>query len=45
LDLSDLDQRTNAAKLAQQVKANIIADLGGEESEPDAPQDQPPKSA
>jgi hypothetical protein len=31
LDLSDLDQRTNAAKLAQQVKANIIADLGGEE--------------
>jgi hypothetical protein len=31
LDLRDLDQRTNAAKLAQQVKANIIADLGGEE--------------
>jgi hypothetical protein len=31
LDLSDLDQRTNAAKLAQQVRANIISDLGGED--------------
>jgi hypothetical protein len=31
LDLSDLDQRTNAAKLAQQVKADIIGDLGGED--------------
>jgi hypothetical protein len=31
LDLSDLDQRTNAAKLALRVKADIIADLGGEE--------------
>jgi hypothetical protein len=31
LDLSDLDQRTNAAKLAQQVKAEIIGDLGGED--------------
>ena len=30
LDLSDLDQRTNAAKLAQQVKADIISDLEGE---------------
>jgi hypothetical protein len=31
LDLNDLDQRTNAAKLALRVKADIIADLGGEE--------------
>ena len=30
LDLSDLDQRTNAAKLAQSVKSAILADLGGE---------------
>jgi hypothetical protein len=33
LDLSDLDQRTNAAKLALRVKADIIADLGGEACE------------
>jgi hypothetical protein len=31
LDLRDLDQRTKSAQLAQQVKADIIADLGGEE--------------
>ena len=32
LDLRDLDQRTNAAKLAQSVKSAILADLGGEEN-------------
>jgi hypothetical protein len=32
LDLSDLDQRTNAAKHAQQVRADIEADLGGAEN-------------
>jgi hypothetical protein len=31
LDLSDLDQRTNATKLALRVKADIISDLGGED--------------
>jgi hypothetical protein len=31
LDLRDLDQRTKSAQLAMRVKADIIADLGGEE--------------
>jgi hypothetical protein len=31
LDLRDLDQRTKSAQLALRVKADIIADLGGEE--------------
>jgi hypothetical protein len=31
LDLRDLDQRTKSAQLAMRIKADIIADLGGEE--------------